>query len=137
MKVIHLFTEAYGAEILHSLNVRHCCFLQEEKAHVITKLHGVRGQHLLDIIQLSEVTQLDLSYNPICRSLQWLGMLGQCCLTHLVLRGVGLVDKDIIYLTACAAIKSTGLSKLEHLDLSGIVNLDLSGKGNLDLSGNN
>ena len=50
------------------------------------------------------------------------------CVTHvfhihslrvLVLRGLGLTDRDITTLSVCAGIKKSGLYSIEHLDLSG------------------
>lgn len=78
VKLVKLFVRAYDASVLRSLQISRSRLLREECSKTANRAGGVQRQCLFDILQSSGVSQLNLGYNTLCRSLDWVSMIGQC-----------------------------------------------------------
>ena len=77
---VRLFTDAYGRDVLSSLDLSRSAFLKssESLGETHRRVNEEQRQALYDIIQMSSLSQLDLSYCTACKTQEWISMLGQC-----------------------------------------------------------
>ncbi|XP_067937639.1 leucine-rich repeat-containing protein 42-like isoform X2 [Watersipora subatra] len=117
VKIIEILTQAYTSDVLESLNLSRSQILCKQESLLADRTVDDERLSLLKIINLADLSRLCLNYNTACLSLDWMSTLGQCSLTQLELRGIGLTDRHIVFLTACSSVRNLGLSSLQLLDI--------------------